>query len=70
MQEIVFLIHTDLDFEKSADQKMNDRFPFIEFRVDGVAESPSPRLIKTHLPYEFLPNDVKQGKCKARIVTT
>ena len=69
MQEIVFLIHTDLDFEKSACQKMTDRFPFIEFGVDGVAKSASPRLIKSHLPYEFLPNQVKQGKGKACMVS-
>ncbi len=63
------MIHTDLDFEKSAYQKMTDRFPFIEFGVDGVAETASPRLIKSHLPYEFLPNEVKQGKGKACILS-
>ncbi|CAH1785689.1 unnamed protein product [Owenia fusiformis] len=30
-----------------------------------VAESaPSPRLLSTHLPYNFMPESVKQGKCK------
>ena len=64
LQEIVFLIHSDLDFEKSADQNLDQRFPFIELGVHVVTESASPRLIKSHLPYEFMPNDLKQGNGK------
>ena len=68
LQEIVYLIQTDLDFETSANKLLSDRFPYIEFRVDVVTESTSPRLMKSHLPHEFMPNDLKQGKGKVDII--
>ncbi|CAH1785653.1 unnamed protein product [Owenia fusiformis] len=34
-----------------------------------AAESaPSPRLLSTHLTYDFMPESVKQGKCKVVVI--
>ena len=46
---------------------IDDRFPYLEFMYPGakeVASYPSPRLIKSHLPYTLLPSDIHEKKPK------
>jgi hypothetical protein len=46
---------------------MEERFPYLEFIYPGLRELgaiPSPRLLKTHLPYELMPEEVKKHKGK------
>ena len=67
LQEIVFLLHTELDFKKATEKNMEARFPVLEFLYPGVktlARSTPPRLIKCHLRYDFMPDVVKQGHGK------
>ena len=61
------MLHTDLDFEKAAARNLEERFPFMEFLypgIEAIASSPPPRLIKSHLPYDFMPDAVKNGRGK------
>lgn len=61
VQEIVYLIHNNLNFEKAAAKNLEQRFPFLEYFYPGVSSiesTASPRLIKTHLPYSLLPESV------------
>eukprot|EP00058_Branchiostoma_floridae_P023967 XP_002609457.1 hypothetical protein BRAFLDRAFT_281772 [Branchiostoma floridae] len=71
--------------EESKDENRNPekdistykRFPFFEMydlRTQGpvyktIEAAPSPRLIMTHLPYDLLPRDVRNGKGKVVYVT-
>jgi hypothetical protein len=65
VQEIVYLIKNNLDFDKAKASVLEDRFPFLEYPYPGVKsvdKMPTPRLIKTHLPYGFLPSKKEQAK--------
>jgi len=65
VQEIVYLLKNNLDFNKAKANTLEERFPFLEYPYPGaksINKSPSPRLIKTHLPYGFLPSNVDEGK--------
>ena len=65
VQEIVYLLKNNLNFEKAKEKVLEDRFPYLEYPYPGihsVEKMPSPRLIKTHLPLDFLPDDVLSGK--------
>lgn len=67
MQEIVYLIMSDLNFDKAQDMNMEERFPYIEYVYPGLKEitkKPSPRLLKSHLPYHHLPREILDGKGK------
>ena len=67
LQEIIFLLHTELDFKKATDTGIDDRFPYFKFIYPGIetiARSTPPRLIKSHLQYDFMPDGVKQGHGK------
>ncbi|XP_035828597.1 sulfotransferase family cytosolic 1B member 1 isoform X2 [Aplysia californica] len=67
LQELVYLIDTNLDFEGAEKNTMDDRFPFFEFPYPGkkaINDLPSPRRIKTHLPFPLLPNQMKEKKPK------
>nr|AJD25308.1 sulfotransferase-like protein [Plectreurys tristis] len=71
LQEIVYCIMNDLDFSSAAVKSIEDRFPYLEFVFPGLAtinKMPSPRFIKTHLPYSLLPADVHQKKPKFLMV--
>lgn len=67
MQEIVYLVMNDLDTEKASKTGIDYRFPYFEYPVPGlktIDEMPSPRLIKSHLPFSILPNQMKYKKPK------
>ena len=50
---------------------MEDRFPQLEYTIPGLAAleaEKGPRLLKTHLPYEMLPQNVQtEGKTKVGV---
>lgn len=65
LQEIVYLIENDCDFIKAKSKILVDRSPFIEFPTPGINAinvMDSPRVIKTHLPLELLPNDLEKNQ--------
>ncbi|KAK3793730.1 hypothetical protein RRG08_006551 [Elysia crispata] len=67
VQEIVYLLMNDLDTEKALKLNIDIRFPYFEFVEPGlqaIAEMPSPRLIKSHLPFSILPNQMKNKRPK------
>uniref|UniRef100_A0A8C5PV15 Sulfotransferase n=1 Tax=Leptobrachium leishanense TaxID=445787 RepID=A0A8C5PV15_9ANUR len=71
MQEIVDLILQDGDLEKAMRAPSHIRFPFMEFvtptlpsGVEVLTKMPSPRLIKTHLPYQLVPTSFWNQNCK------
>ena len=67
LQEIVYLISTDCDFERAKATKIDERFPFLEYPLPGVraiSEKDSPRFIKSHLPFSLLPKQLEEKKPK------
>lgn len=70
VQEIVFRIVTVSSHSvpsHSLDENMEDRFPYLEYIYPGLKEigkRPSPRFIKSHLPYHLLPSDAVSGTGK------
>ncbi|XP_055676913.1 luciferin sulfotransferase-like [Lutzomyia longipalpis] len=78
-QEMVWQICNDLDFEKGQATGLNARFPMLEMgslipesgtidTVTPVAQRPSPRFIKCHLPPSLLPRSI--WKVKPKIIYT
>lgn len=67
LQEIVYLISTNFDYETAADVNLDERFPYLEYPFPGIqliAEMPSPRFIKSHLPFSLLPLQLEEKKPK------
>ncbi|XP_018414629.1 PREDICTED: sulfotransferase family cytosolic 1B member 1-like [Nanorana parkeri] len=70
MQEIVDSIMNDGELEKNKRAPTHVRSPFLEIcslffpGVDILNNTPSPRLVKTHLPYELVPKSFWEQKCK------
>ncbi|XP_077989338.1 sulfotransferase 1C4-like [Glandiceps talaboti] len=80
MQEMLSLIYNDCDVSKIKDVPLYLRMPFLENDIvtpDGkmvpvypmVNQMPSPRVIKTHLPYELTPPKVFEKKVKVIYVS-
>ncbi|XP_035218190.1 sulfotransferase 1E1-like [Stegodyphus dumicola] len=72
LQEIVFIIHSNLDFNAAKTTDLHQRFPYIEHaktNYNYVKNMESPRLLKTHLPFSLLPPDVHSKKCKMIYIT-
>ena len=66
VQEIVYLIVNNCDFVKAKSKSIETRMPFIDYPNPGfnaIMKLESPRIIKTHLPKPFLPDDIEK-KCK------
>ncbi|XP_071955664.1 sulfotransferase 1C2-like [Antedon mediterranea] len=72
MQEIVSVLFYGCDFKKADSKSIRDRFLFLDMQeLDSdvgpheVADSlPSPRLIKTHLPKQHMPEQMLTNKAK------
>ena len=67
VQEIVYLISSDLDFQGAEKKHLDERFPYFEFIFPGkkvIDSLQSPRFIKTHLPFSLLPREFKEKKPK------
>ncbi|XP_018414630.1 PREDICTED: sulfotransferase 1C1-like [Nanorana parkeri] len=70
MQEIVDSIMNDGELEKNKRAPTHVRSPFLEMLtfvssgVDVLNNTPSPRLVKTHLPSELVPKSFWEQKCK------
>ncbi|CAL1274355.1 unnamed protein product [Larinioides sclopetarius] len=72
LQEIVYLIHSNVDIKSALTLGLNKRFPYIEHSMTNFSEVKnmgSPRLLKTHLPYSCLPEDILQKQCKMIYIT-
>ncbi|XP_074852222.1 sulfotransferase 1B1-like [Carettochelys insculpta] len=72
MQEIVDLILVRGDMEKASRAPTHIRIPFLEIcpppplpsGVQQLENAPSPRVIKTHLPFQLVPKSFWENKCK------
>jgi len=68
IQEIAYLIGTNLDFETAKKVHANSRVHYMErYREENptdFSKIPSPRFLKTHYPYSLLPTSVKESNCK------
>ena len=67
LQEIVYLIHSDLNFGHASRALLDDRFPYFEFTYPGLKDIEgrgTARLIKSHLPWTLLPQSVKEKRPK------
>ncbi|XP_060080389.1 sulfotransferase 1C4-like [Ylistrum balloti] len=76
MQEILWLIMNEGDFEGAHKKPVYFRSPFLEFKDDILNEvglelaepMPSPRVMKTHLQPSMIPRDIAQTNCKMILV--
>ncbi|KAH3734510.1 sulfotransferase 1C4-like [Dreissena polymorpha] len=67
LQEIVYLLHSDLNFGHASRALLDDRFPYFEFTYPGlkdIEDRGTARLIKSHLPWSLLPQSVKEKQPK------
>ncbi|KAL5011128.1 hypothetical protein ScPMuIL_013433 [Solemya velum] len=66
--EMTYLIASDLDFQKAKQQLLAERVRFLENPHDvelrTLDQLPSPRVIKTHLPLQLLPKQVRDKSAK------
>lgn len=70
MQEMVWLLGNNLDFQKAKEEYLYKRFLFLDYQalwgegndqpdtVEWVENMPSPRYIKSHMPVELLPKQL------------
>ncbi|KAJ7313880.1 hypothetical protein JRQ81_005653 [Phrynocephalus forsythii] len=72
MQEVVDLIRNSGDVEKARRAPTYVRIPFLEIcsppplpsGVSQLQNAPSPRVIKTHLPFQLVPKSFWENNCK------
>lgn len=74
VQEIVYLVVNNLNFEKAQASVLENRFPYLEYQFPGwksltSLNCPTARCIKSHLPYSLLPQSIKDRNCKIIYVT-
>lgn len=66
-QEITYLVANNCDFAKAKAAPTEVRFPYIEIPICGIPaieKAEDPRLIKSHLPYELIPQNFLDSKTK------
>uniref|UniRef100_UPI00358EFAF1 sulfotransferase 4A1 n=1 Tax=Myxine glutinosa TaxID=7769 RepID=UPI00358EFAF1 len=67
LQEVVYVVSRGAEADESALINIDDFVPVLEYPqpgIDAIKEMPSPRIIKSHLPYQFLPQDLHAGKAR------
>ena len=81
-QEMVWCLMNDLDFKTSKTIDLDERMIFIDHiailddfigvnfpdTIQQAAEMPSPRIIKTHLPFNLLPDQIRTRKKIPKII--
>ncbi|CAH8854198.1 unnamed protein product [Trichobilharzia szidati] len=70
LSEAVFLIVNKLNWVKAYSKNLEERVPYLEYIWPGpstIARTPAPRVIKTHLPFYLLPEEIQRGEC-ARVI--
>ncbi|RNA01338.1 estrogen sulfotransferase-like [Brachionus plicatilis] len=68
VQELVYLIENECDFKKATQDSIENRSPFFDYPSPGlkhIQNIKSKRIIKTHLPRSFLPDDIEK---KAKVI--
>ena len=71
LQDLIYLLLEGGDLRKTDIrlETVEDAIPFLEAPSPGLEtlkSLPSPRYIKSHLPYGLLPDGVKNKECKVR----
>ncbi|XP_008164196.3 sulfotransferase 4A1 isoform X2 [Chrysemys picta bellii] len=67
LQEVVYLVSQGADPDEIGLMNIDEQLPVLEYPQPGldiIKELTSPRLIKSHLPYRFLPSDLHNGDSK------
>ncbi|XP_068615721.1 sulfotransferase 4A1 [Brachionichthys hirsutus] len=67
LQEIVYLVSQGADPDEIGLMNIDEQLPVLEYPQPGldiIQELTSPRLIKSHLPYRFLPAALHNGEAK------
>lgn len=62
LQEIVYLIVNECDFASAKNESIENRTPFLDYPSPGlkfINNMKSTRIIKTHLPLTFLPDQIE-----------
>ncbi|GAB6027075.1 Sulfotransferase [Chamberlinius hualienensis] len=70
LQEITYLVAHDADTEKAQSAPTEHRMPFLEVPhkgINGIEQMADPRILKTHYPYELLPQSY-QDNSDAKII--
>ncbi|CAL8099179.1 unnamed protein product [Calicophoron daubneyi] len=70
LSEIVFLLSTRLDWDKASSFNLEYRVPYLEYIWPGpqsLLNRSVPRVLKTHLPFVHLPEEVQRGRA-ARVI--
>ncbi|XP_061662959.1 sulfotransferase 4A1 isoform X2 [Syngnathoides biaculeatus] len=67
LQEVVYLVSQGADPDEIGLMNIDEQLPVLEYPQPGldiIKELTSPRLIKSHLPYRFLPTGMHNGEAK------
>uniref|UniRef100_A0A3P8YUD4 Sulfotransferase n=1 Tax=Esox lucius TaxID=8010 RepID=A0A3P8YUD4_ESOLU len=67
LQEVVYLVSQGADPDEIGLMNIDEQLPVLEYPQPGldiIQELTSPRLIKSHLPYRFLPTAMHNGESK------
>ncbi|XP_077357135.1 sulfotransferase 4A1 isoform X4 [Festucalex cinctus] len=67
LQEVVYLVSQGADPDEIGLMNIDEQLPVLEYPQPGldiIKELTSPRLIKSHLPYRFLPTGMHDGEAK------
>ncbi|MGH0129470.1 UNVERIFIED_CONTAM: hypothetical protein FKN15_075548 [Acipenser sinensis] len=67
LQEVVYLVSQGADPDEIGLMNIDEQLPVLEYPQPGldiIQELTSPRLIKSHLPYRFLPTALHNGESK------